>query len=80
MVFVHVQNNKAAPVNQIKAETDEDRLRVAEGEAANERRKSERKMSLKAAPPTVEETVIVFVCCLRIAPHSVCVSSRYARE
>ena len=61
MVFVHVQNHKAAPVNQIKAETEEDRLRVAEGEAANERRKIDRKMSLKAAPPTVEETVIVFV-------------------
>jgi len=56
MVFVHVQNGRAAPVNQIKQVTQSDAALFAAGEKANAERKMNRKTSLKSAPPTPEES------------------------
>ena len=56
MVFVHVQNGKAAPVNQINPQTHQDRQLFAAGTEANERRKLERSTSLKSRAPTPDES------------------------
>lgn len=56
MVFVHVQNGRAAPVNQIKPDTEEERRRFDAGEAANRVRKLERVNSLKTSAPLSDES------------------------
>eukprot|EP00277_Geminigera_cryophila_P005025 CAMPEP_0179430590 /NCGR_PEP_ID=MMETSP0799-20121207/15698_1 /TAXON_ID=46947 /ORGANISM="Geminigera cryophila, Strain CCMP2564" /LENGTH=339 /DNA_ID=CAMNT_0021207109 /DNA_START=654 /DNA_END=1673 /DNA_ORIENTATION=- len=59
MVFVHVQNGRAAPVNKIKPVTPSDVALFAAGEKANAERKMNRKTSLKSAPPTPEESQLL---------------------
>jgi acyl-coenzyme A thioesterase 9 len=56
MVFVHVQKGKAAPVNQIRPETESDRHLFAQGVAAEEMRKIDRANNLELTAPTQEES------------------------
>jgi len=56
MVFVHVQKGKAAPVNQIRPETESDRHLFAQGVAAEEMRKIDRANNLQLTAPTQEES------------------------
>ena len=56
MVFVHVQNSKAAAVNQVTPGNAAEQRLFAAGEAANARRKLERVTSLKNKAPTSDES------------------------
>jgi acyl-CoA hydrolase len=56
MVFVHVQNGRAAPVNQVKPKTEAEQQRFQAGQAANQSRKQERVNSLTISAPTSDES------------------------